>query len=289
VLVGIALVCLLSTDRLLLLLFARIPLDDPEEEDLEPDEETVDNPLVRAFNWFFRPPVEKTRPMSTSSFRLPAAGKLRWSIVVAGVLLMLVQGIGLQPRLQAGPQSAGDLSVDGQTLAERYDGWNRGEYEAEQRSTESMWGERSSSWDFFRGPRSARVSLDYPFQGWHELVNCYRNTGWQIDRREVRREGAAAGDWPLVVVVMQDETGRHATLCYSVFDGDGNPVLPARDQLTAGVVDRWKRSTGRLGTYQVQTFSAGLTPPGEEDVEELVRLHCGARRDLVRAVVEVEE
>jgi hypothetical protein len=68
---------------------------------------------------------------------------------------------------------------------------------------------------------TARVSLDYPFEGWHELVNCYRNTGWQIDRREVRGGDHSAGDWPLVVAVMQDDLDRQAVLCYSVLDRGG--------------------------------------------------------------------
>ncbi len=88
---------------------------------------------------------------------------------------------------------------------------------------------------------------------------------------------------------MEDELGRHGILCYSVFDRDGNPVLPARDQLAVGVVDRWKRSTGRVGTYQVQTFSTGLTSPSDGDFEQLVRLHCETRRDLVQGVASPAE
>ena len=147
-----------------------------------------------------------------------------------------------------------------------------------------MWGERSCQWNFACGDQTARLSLDYLFEGWHELTNCYVNTGWQVTHREIRRPEGSPSNWPMVVAVMQDQLGGHGVVCYSLFDREGHPVLPARDQLAVGITNRWKRATGRMGTFQVQAFHSSLTAPSDEDIEQLVQLHCEARRDLAREV-----
>jgi hypothetical protein len=210
-------------------------------------------------------------------------------ITVAALMLIAVQYAGSTPRFLSRPVSGELFAPSHQSLAEQYGGWRRVGHRIEQRNTDSIWGEHSAVWDFSSKETLASVSLDYPFEGWHELTNCYRNTGWQIDFREVRRIEGESDEWPLVVVFMQRDLGQHAVLCYSIFDRDGNPVLPARDQLTSGVADRWKRATGQLGTYQVQTFRPALAPPSEQELKEQIALHCEVWRDLIRAVSRSED
>jgi exosortase len=274
ILLGIALACLLSTDRLLLLLTSRI-----ENKKGRPREI---NPLVRAFNWVFRPPSEARRPVPDAAGSPLRVGR-QAVLLVLGLIFVAVQLVGLLPRLQAKSENSGAEFLPDETLAGEYDGWRRGEYRTQQRATDSMWGARSCRWDFSRGARTALVSFDYLFQGWHELTDCYKNSGWKMTNREVRRLDALSGDWPLVVATMQDDLGQYGIVCFSLCDAGGQPVWPARDELAAGVAYRWRHATGQLAsTYQAQAFSTGSAPPSEEDVESLVELHCQTRERLAR-------
>jgi exosortase len=275
VLVGIALICLLSTDQLLQLFTS--PIRERAGEGLGI---TKDNPLVRAFNWFFRSPSE-SRLSPPEPRYLPASPWRQAMLVIGGVVLVAVQFISLPPRLEAKPQRVGAETFAAGALDGEYDGWQRGECRTKQRDRDSMWGEQSCVWDFSRGPQVAQLSVDSLFRGWHELTVCYENTGWRIVTREARRSEASPDGWPFVVAVMRNDDGRYGISCFSSFDEAGQPVFPAHDELAAALASRWKDATGRLGTYQVQVFSTTLVPPSEEDIELLVRLLCQTRRDLV--------
>jgi exosortase len=272
VLVSVALICLISTDELLLWLASLIS----ERGDNELGLNEV-NPLVRAFNSFFYPPAEYRRPIPATAPLLPTVGQ-KASLLVVCAVVFAAQLISFPPQLQASPRSVGASAFAEEILAADYDGWKRGEYSSQNRNAGSMWGERSCQWEFFHGPDAAQVSLDYPFAGWHDLIDCYKNTGWQVTTREVR----PSGGWPLVVAVMRDDMGRHGIVCFSLIDGEGKPVSPASAEFVASVADRWKRDAGRAGTYQVQAFGTALSLPGKDEIERLVRLHGQIRRDLAR-------
>lgn len=272
VVVAVAMICLMSTDELLLWLTSLIR----EQEDNELGLNEV-NPLVRAFNSFFYPPAEFRRTIPASAPLLRTVGQ-KASLLVVSLVILAAQMISFPPQLQASSRSVGASSFSESMLAADYDGWKRKEYRAHKRNAGSMWGERSCQWDFSRGPGTALVSLDYPFTGWHDLIDCYKNTGWRVARREMR----PSDGWPLEVAVMRDDLGRYGIVCFSILERDGASVSPTSAKFAAAVADRWKRGAGQVSTYQVQTFGTALSPPGKDEIEPLVRLHGQICRDLAR-------
>jgi hypothetical protein len=90
----------------------------------------------------------------------------------------------------------------------------------------------SRYWRYQFGDSTATVSVDFPFQEWHELTVCYRGQGWRL--RERQREGArdlaapdgAGGRPPIVVANLTKGPGRHGYLLFCSLDELGNALEP---------------------------------------------------------------
>ena len=67
--------------------------------------------------------------------------------------------------------------------------------------------------------------------GWHELTGCYGATCWTVSNRTLHVvQSPACGEWYFVEAVLRNDGGQTALLIYSIFDGAGNPKLPAELQ-----------------------------------------------------------
>lgn len=277
VLVFLSLVCLLSTDRLLLMLTA--PIFDPETG-LSLAEDAAS--LARWFNAFFRPPWLAPRPLMEGGNRLLPPFRWRVGLVLGLVVVATAQAVPLWARTMR--QLWWQLPWYAEaSLSPAYGTWQRGAFATQERSSSSIWGQRTCRWDFARGQQAATVSLDYPFEGWHELTNCYEGSGWRVLKREVIRPDGAS-DWPVVVARMEDGLGRHGLLYFSLFAYDGREVQPPRSLATA-LSERWKRATRSERTVQTQAFTGSIVPLTDDDAQQVLRLHLDARRDLRAAVL----
>ena len=65
--------------------------------------------------------------------------------------------------------------------------FRREDFKVESRVVGSSLGEMSRQWRYQFGDGAATVSVDFPFQGWHELPRCYRGLGWTLVGRERAR------------------------------------------------------------------------------------------------------
>lgn len=149
-------------------------------------------------------------------------------------------------------------------------------FNTEHRKMDDSWGENSRIWMFRKGTRSAALSVDYQFVGWHELTLCYSSKGWQAVGRRVVSPGPGQPA-TVVVVDMLDPQGAHGMVVYGMYLVDGTPVMPpeARGYIQSlagrllgwfGAGSRSSQAIARLN-HQIQLMIESETPltPAERE------------------------
>ena len=192
-------------------------------------------------------------------------------------------------------------SFEENDLPEKIDQWTaiEGEHGIDIRERGSDIGNRSDRWKFKGSGYSATVSIDQPFPGWHELTSCYKNTGWELLRRE--REGdplapdaddSGAGKWPYVIAEFKRETGERGFLVFALFNSVGEPVIPPAkwDRMSSWlysgiqnrVSNRVRSSLFDNSTYQIQTFVTSYGNGLEDAAEQEVQNHFLKIREILK-------
>ncbi|MCU0978009.1 MAG: exosortase U [Pirellulaceae bacterium] len=172
------------------------------------------------------------------------------------------------------------------------DGWSLVDYAPVERGRDDQNGHFSSEWRYRREPLECRVSVDYPFHGWHELTICYTGSGWGVvNRREVTDEQ------PRVETELSKPTGEYGWLLFALFGPTGECLEPSRgndarwpslqEKLARSPLGSWllgRRYGGVVeATYQVQVFASsavGLSAAQRADVQ---RLFLAAQARVVTA------
>ena len=108
-------------------------------------------------------------------------------------------------------------SLQADSLPASSAGFRREDFKVERRAAGSSLGEMSRRWRYQFRDGAATVSVDFPFQGWHELPKCYKSLGWKLVGRE-RVPDVAAADGeaerrPVVVAKLTKGPGPKATCC----------------------------------------------------------------------------
>jgi exosortase len=175
------------------------------------------------------------------------------------------------------------------TLGERsmpaeLDGWSLDGFKAEERERSSPFGLHSAVWRYDKDTRTAQVSVDYPFRGWHNLIACYEATEWKLrGSREIRGEAETeAAPAPVYTeAVLSNPRGQFAVLYYGFVDDRAQWVAaPARSGLgIAGREMPWEL-TPKHPVYQFQVFSTGYAPPSAEERQQIARLFEAASREF---------
>jgi exosortase len=168
-------------------------------------------------------------------------------------------------------------------------GWQCREYEVVERETGSDAGQFSRVWLYESGDRTARVSADFPFLGWHELTNCFTSIGWTKVSRTVYQDDALG---PFVEVVFLKPAGEVGHLYFSNFDAAGRPIEPR--------ATHWQGWRGKLAhsplwnllgrgeqhiipsetTIQFQLFHVSQVRVDEEQRQETRALYLQFRREF---------
>jgi exosortase len=297
-LVVAGLLLLLSADQFLQGVLAPIvafwrPEPIPEGE-LRPG---ASDPLSRFWNWLIA--RYQTRPRGldhTPDGADEVNGRPgAWRGVAAAVPFACLAGLQIfllaadrTPALRLEPTA---LGIQEDWLPERLEAWERKAFAFEEREVTSDEGRYSSIWDFESAGRKARISVDYPFVGWHELTRCYRALGWQEVSREVRTGDESIGAY--VAVRLRAPGDQHGYLLFSVFDGALCPVTPR--------ISHWRGLRGKLvdsplaillgfgegsvssssTTLQVQQFITGNATRDPSQREAANRMYLDFRQRLV--------
>lgn len=122
-------------------------------------------------------------------------------------------------------------------------GWQFVRYAPETRERESDWGRWSEHWHLESTSRetSAIVSVDYPFSSWHEVLNCYEGSGWEVKSREVRVDRASGRKWVEACLERGSERSR---LWFALIDDTGKWLTPPPTSSMSQL--SWERITQRL-------------------------------------------
>jgi exosortase len=160
------------------------------------------------------------------------------------------------------------------TLPKEISGWTQGETVPEDRTIETI-GLRSKVWVFTRGELRVFASIDYPFDHFHDLLNCYRTAGW--DSNESGVLPALTPGRPGIAHLNLarrgfDRTEVWYTNCFSDGRWAGAAAAQAGDVGNVTVVDRVMRKLlaekvegeGEL-QFRTQVCWTGLVPLLEAD------------------------
>ena len=239
--------------------------------------------VVALWNKMFA--INKLSENETTGPLKPAPRWLRaWPVAVgvAGALFATQVAMGTGSKARTSVTSL-ETFQRGSLPAELGD-WQQDSYSTSTRNAANSLGEFSNSWVYSAGAdRTAQISCDHSFEGWHDLEVCYVGQGWVVEERNIVRDD----QWPGVEVVLSKPTGAHAYLVYSLFDTLGGTVTPPRSSVSASFVNRVMRKA-RLGglnasqTIQSQVFVELAEPVTDDQRNDLIQRHKTVR-ELLRA------
>ncbi len=195
---------------------------------------------------------------------------------------------GVEASGDAGPMTQRiKTSLSEQSMPVELAGWRRIGFKTEERQRDNVFGQYSACWQYRLGNRTASVSVDYPFPGWHELTICYEAIDWTLQQRHVQ-QGAIDGSGsqrssPFVAATLGNRSGEHASLRFGLVDDKGQWVepAPAEGMGLGGMRTAWGRPRSRP-SYQFQVFSAGFRPEGAEEQQQDSSLFLTAFREIQR-------
>jgi len=201
--------------------------------------------------------------------------------------------LAAQPRWQSNPLPADEAAARSSEplLPGEWDGWRRERFETRHISAGDLEGGFSRVWTYRKGRLFAAVSLDGPYDGWHDLAECYRGLGYRVEEIE---DSVGAGGAPETRLGLTKDPGRHGLAFFSAYAESGGSVGPPRaarqGPLTSRVATALQRRFGspaeapRGRVFQVQVFSeSGLAYPDTERAE-LRRLFHEMRRRIAERI-----
>ena len=190
-------------------------------------------------------------------------------------------------------------ALDASSLPAEDGDWKQIKFDTLQREASSAWGEFSKTWTYASPQGAALVSCDYPFSGWHSLVNCYESQGWRIESRKLLPYPDTPDDSQAhyVEIEMQNPDGHYGYLLYGLFDDAGNDMKPIGHEapLLSRVLfmfrDGWDRgplgalsgtrvSRTASGSYQFQLLSSSIERKTDEQKQELREQFVELRREV---------
>lgn len=224
----------ISTDRLY---GAFAKEDEGEESDEEGASGEADSDLVSRSN---------------SKEHFQPASWLGWVVLTLAALVLLVgariayvqtmnnQGIALY--------SYDRLPFPDQTnLPERIGGWSQVSFEHTNRGKENLQAEDSFIWTFENQGLTALISVDCPWEDWHNLDNCYSGLGWGTHIRhffagqDSLEVGADMPETNFSQIGMRKNSGETGVVIFSSVDANANMVTPQFSGGYISIESAWKQ------------------------------------------------
>jgi exosortase len=225
--------------------------------------------------------------------RLPALSRTRlasWRLAAVFGVLIVVQPLLIRSLLEdyllPGPLAAGQLrAVHASDLPAFWGPLEQQAFSTVERDRGSDEGRFARRWTYRWAARSIVVSMDGPFQGWHELTRCYVANGWTVRERSVQSTGTHAG--AIAVVRLVRPEGREGNLLFSVFNEHGAVLEPDNFGGRLGLLDElrncWRRQS-RQRTYQLQLWTEGSTALTPSDLGQALAFVQEVRSRLAQHI-----
>lgn len=258
----------MSTDRLLLFFF-------PQPEALPIHNLQVDQTSL----------ASDVRPGRVGSFAI--AG----SFVFAASLMFVLPSAATPPALGPLASAEGLKPVPEEVLPEAWDGWKRIDFQVRERDKGDLAGEISRIWFFRKGRLTAAISIDGPFDSWHDTELCYIGLGYTTQSEEdIIAPDGGSSPGAFTDLSITGSGGRHGHVLFMAYSEDGRPLRPpiSRNASVARLVAAWRdrisgKSPGDIAdgrVFQVQLFAeSGLTFT-EAERAELTRLFHHMRTEI---------
>jgi exosortase/archaeosortase family protein len=264
----------LSTDRLLLFLF-------PQREQL----------LAVTGSAGF----ERASVMASGA----AVRSQSFPLAVATLFVLIAVGISVLPA-QAMPRSNSPFAsaqglrpVPREALPATWNGWEQVAFQVREREQDDPAGEISRIWTYRKGRLVTAISIDGPFDAWHDTEVCYHGLGYSTQTCgdiEIRDGSAVPSEFTELVVT--SGSGQHGYVLFMAYDTNGQALRPpvSRNASVARFVAAWRQRVagevpadpllGRV--YQVQLFAENRLSHTVAEREELTHLFHHMRREIAR-------
>ena len=230
------------------------------------------------------------------SLNLGAAFKFLTILLVFLGLVQLVRGWNFHFQKHIAQKIINPEHLDGRALfmlPVEVDGWKLvSEPKPVAKTAAYEDGVHSHIWRLQKNGIQAIISLDYPFFGYHDVMVCYRNSGWTVEKSNMQQASAENGFIPNMEVMLANERGLKAMLFYSTVDEQGTWLenSPTRSPYNnegrrleeGGVFDRLfsrfrvipyvNESYDMAVNYRIQTLAAaqsGLSSAQKQELEKL--------------------
>ncbi len=178
-------------------------------------------------------------------------------------------------------------------------GWELIEMEEEDRNVSSIWGAYSFIWRLeYYGTRVV-MTLDYPFDKWHDVKRCYSNLGWRVETENLVYFTTDKEEWGASQTEMSLPMGNYGFILCSHCDHEGKPVQPKPTTHQFDMVMYYlhpKQWTAPFGVsvdknkntfYQTQVMVNAVFPLDEPTKQEIRDMY-GEFRAQTRALIERE-
>ncbi len=239
---GIATLLLLSTDRLIRVVF--FPIEAKEENVGE------SNPWVYTWNRYLRLPSLNAAVNLTSNVLIPRAlqyGMVGFAVLIAGGAWLQFASssthakegtakIERKPFL-ALPESLASLGVVG---------FEQSSYERVRGEINLPFGEHADVWHGVVKGIPITVAVNQPYPDWHDLCLCYQGNGLQLNSKQT----VADPDWNYVNARLVNQGGDVTHLWFSALDDQGNPVDAPSNSILSRWVVRLKSGTGATTEFR---------------------------------------
>jgi exosortase len=139
------------------------------------------------------------------------------------------------------PAEIGDWKLINQTVQER--------------APDDVFGMKSHIWQYRRGDDQMAISIDGPYDDWHDLAVCYTALGWQLENYENLSLGGANDPAYAVDLQLYREPLDRADILFVCFDANDQIVRPL--QMRGKVIENFLTRFRKLFTQATSSF----TPP----------------------------
>lgn len=239
----------------------------------------------------------------------PLVGRWRKTVLIGSVLLAMFSFRAAWVRSslfrERRPETVGRvMSPDEGVLPETLAGLKRVSFKHDFRGQNYLWAQSSYVWEYSDDRLRAIVSLDSPWDQWHNLNVCYTNIGWKTKPRF----GIAASEDEIMATMpdyrrselVMRRARQSGFVVFSAIDRAGGPVIEPSSsdpfspvsfagsvllRLRAGLglgANPWDVITpDRLPIETVQLYAESMRPFTDQDHDKLRRLFFEARRELV--------
>ena len=183
--------------------------------------------------------------------------------------------------------------------------WQLKSFEFVDRGDENILANQSYMWTYENGGVEVIVSVDGPWEFWHDIANCYRGIGWTTaitDKFDFEPEEQQQPDGPLnhTRIELSKPTGEKGVVFFTQNDLDGNEVRPvliggmiSLELLKLNVLQNIRSIAGsnfqfdanlrnyRLPLATIQVFCGNTNGLSDAQLTEIEAFYFRARRLLL--------